>query len=67
VLDLAERHPDLFERAVEMERQALPSLETVRGLGRHWSWAELLAADRERRRELPETPPIACMCFDGES
>lgn len=67
VLDLADRHPDLFARAVDLERLAQPNLESVRGMGRHWSWAELAAADRETRRRLPETPPIACMCFDGEA
>jgi hypothetical protein len=67
VLDLADRLPELFERALELERRALPNLGTVRGPGRHWSWAELVAAEGERRRQLPETPPIACMCFDGES
>lgn len=54
VIDLAENHPELFARAVAMERQALrpripipgkraPPLDNVKGLGRHWSWERLWA------------------------
>ena len=38
---LAKDHPDLFERAVAIERNA-ENLQTVKGLGRHWKWEELI-------------------------
>lgn len=35
---LWENNPDLFNRAVEMEHNAAENLQTVKGLGRNWSW-----------------------------
>lgn len=35
---LWEENPELFARAVAMEHAAAPSLQTVKGLGRNWSW-----------------------------
>ena len=69
VIALSKQHPDLFDRAVAMERNALSSgkLGVVKGLGRHWSWEELVAASEEQRRKLPENHMgIDCACFDGE-
>lgn len=31
-------YPELFQRAVDMEHNAAPTLKTVKGLGRNWSW-----------------------------
>jgi hypothetical protein len=67
---LAKQHPDLFDRAVVMERNALSSgkLGVVKGLGRHWSWEELVAASEEQRRKMPENHMgIDCACFDGDT
>ena len=67
VLWLTQHHHDLFARAVQMERNAAPNLQTVRGLGRRWSWEELAAAGRVSLPLLPEnTLDASCMCFDGE-
>lgn len=38
IQELWEKHPDLFARAVEMEQNAAANLQTVKGLGRNWSW-----------------------------
>lgn len=65
VLDLAERNPDLFDRAAKMEQIAAPNLGSTRGLGRNWSWQELVAADRRQLKLFPNPPEIACMCDDG--
>jgi hypothetical protein len=71
VLALAREHPDLFARAVDMERRALTStrhdLRTVKGLGRHWSWEWLVAATERERAAALEAPVERCMvCHDGE-
>lgn len=66
VIQLAQDHPELMERALEMERLALPNLQTCKGLGRQWSWANLIKADRQQIKLMPEAPPIACECFDGD-
>lgn len=69
VLALAKEHPDLFDRAVEMERNAKEcgGLDVVKGLGRHWSWEQLRAADEAQLR-LPIfqdlQAPICDTCVD---
>lgn len=64
VIWLKNHHPELFQRAVAMERNA--ELTTVKGLGRHWSWESLGNADEQQSKLFPEAPQIPCMCFDGE-
>lgn len=63
ILSLA---PDLQQRAVAMERNAKPTLREIRGLGRNYSWEDLLRADREQLRlfediEMYDNP---CSCVD---
>lgn len=59
---LRREHPDLFARALAMEANAAPKLDTVVGLGRRFAWSSL-----DRQRELPmfDPPEIACECVDG--
>ncbi len=69
VIRLSKEHPELFDRAVAMERGALSSgkLGVVKGLGRHWSWEELVKASEPQRSLFPENSMgIDCACFDGE-
>lgn len=66
VLALAKDHPDLFERAVQMERAAAANLTSVRGLGRTYSWETLVRADDAQGKLFPEAPSLPCMCFDGD-
>ena len=40
IVDLRERYPDLFRRALALEDNARANLKTVRGLGRNYSWKE---------------------------
>lgn len=56
VLVLKEEHPDLYARAIQMERGAI--LGSVKGLGRSFSWETF--AGVETINDMP------CMCFDGE-
>jgi hypothetical protein len=46
---LEQHHPDLLERAMQIERNAQAKLTSVKGLGRSFSWETYLT----RRRELP--------------
>lgn len=54
---------ELQRRAVAIERTAAPNLKTVKGLGRSFSWTELL----EGRCDLnePFLPGVPCDCYDG--
>jgi hypothetical protein len=69
VLALAKSDPELFHRAVEMEQAAKEAgtLQTVKGLGRSWSWESLVKADEEQLR-LPlfddTQSPICDQCVD---
>jgi hypothetical protein len=49
IVELRERHPELLERALAIERNARSGLRTVRGLGRSFSWTDFLA----RADDLP--------------
>jgi hypothetical protein len=65
VLSLSRSYPALFDRAVAMEKNAAPNLDTVKGLGRKWSWESLVRADRAQLRLFPDPVEIPCFCFDG--
>jgi hypothetical protein len=64
VVWLKKVHPLLFQRSVEMERNAEGLM--VKGLGRHWSWEQVGKTDEQQLGLFPETVPIVCMCFDGD-
>lgn len=68
VIKLHDENPELFESAVAMEDNAIANgnLTTVKGLGRHWSWRELLAKTQQERDVLIQAPPMSCVCFDSE-
>lgn len=62
---LAREHPELAERALAMERDATAAT-TAKGLGRHWSWREVIAADERVLSVMPpDTVSAACGCWDG--
>jgi hypothetical protein len=67
VIQLAKEHPDLFERAVEIERNAKEcgGLEVVKGLGRRWTWEDLVKADKAQLRMFGEDQaPMCDTCVD---
>lgn len=65
VIALAKDEPELFARAVAMERNATAAT-TVKGLGRHWSWEALVAADAAQMDLFPDLPNrVPCGCYDG--
>ena len=56
--ELRRNHPDLYERAIAMEDNALVNLKSCKGLGRRFSWRDYAA-------QQDETPIQACMfCVD---
>lgn len=78
--ELWTKYPELFQRAVDMERNAAESLITVKGLGRKWSWesyhAEFMRAKEYEAAQIslfdlfPETAGgcicgAPCGCYDG--
>jgi hypothetical protein len=67
ILWLKKHHPDLFQRAIAMERNAAENLHTIKGLGRNWSWEELTKNNESQFELFPEVVPMPCICSDGES
>lgn len=69
IAKLSQELPDLFERALVMERKARASgnLQTVVGLGRRFTWESIGEAARQQCAlpgfEGNETP---CGCYDGD-
>jgi len=65
VLDLESKHPQLLKRALEMEQNA--DLNTISGLGRHWSWTDFVRQEAlQKKWDFDSaTPEIACGCYDG--
>ena len=78
--DLWTEYPELFNRAIEMEHVAAPTLEKVKGLGRDWSWEEYhekrliqkqFEADQMSLFDelFPDSPGCLCGapcgCYDG--
>jgi hypothetical protein len=56
VVSLSKSHPDLYGRALQMERNFTIG-KSIAGLGRSFSWSSLSG---------PETIEQCCICFDGD-
>lgn len=65
---LYHKHRDLYDRAIAIEENAKPNLITVKGLGRDWSWAEFVEADKNQTAmcALFAETDLPCGCYDGE-
>lgn len=67
VIQLATKHPELMDRAIDMEHNAkeCDGLQVVKGLGRHWTWEGLVKADAEQLRLFDDCQaPICDTCVD---
>ena len=65
VKELAKQYPDLAKRAIAMEANA--ELTTIKGLGRDYSWTELLKFDEAQTKLFDSdfsTAEIPCGCYD---
>jgi len=65
IFELAETHPDLADRAIEMEDNA--ELTSVKGLGRDFSWKWLLKNEQDQGKlfYFDAVTEIPCGCYDG--
>jgi len=67
IRNLARKYPELIERAIQMERNAIPNLTTIKGLGVMWSWENFLKQGEMFPECFPEprSTEICCNCYDG--
>ena len=62
VIELYTKHPDLFNRAVAVENQA--ELTTIKGLGRNYSWKNLVELHLQNQ-PLPNVGfELPCECTE---
>ena len=68
VIKLSETHPDLYTRAIEMERGATENMTKVEGLGRSYSWETLVDSHRNQINLCDlmddEEKDMPCGCYD---
>lgn len=48
VVELMVQYPDLASRAAAMEDNASGSFKVIKGLGRHWSWTDVMNAAQDK-------------------
>lgn len=67
ILELRDRHPELLERALAMEANAVATgNSTIKGLARDLTWKQIVAYDADQQTFIPrgrKTTP--CECYDG--
>jgi len=65
IRELAVTNPEQMVKALQMEENAQDKLTSIKGLGRQFSWGNLIATDDmfPENYGLQEMP---CDCFDGE-
>lgn len=64
---LKKEHPELYDRAIGIERSAKDNLLTIQGLGRNYSWEDFINGVESQVSicgALGELD-IACDCYDG--
>jgi len=68
IRDLRKKHPDLFQRAVDMEDLAQADLVRVKGLGRNYSWKELIKWEEAQMTicdfMIDKEDSVPCGCYD---
>lgn len=63
IRSLQHNYPELLENALKLEANA--ELETVKGLGRRFNWAQFVAQD-DLFGDFPKDWDMPCGCFDGD-
>lgn len=64
IRELAQKHPDLLDRAIALERNAADKNTKVKGLGREFSWEDLIESSKPNEYFVNSVIPD-CMCNDG--
>jgi hypothetical protein len=68
IRQLKRRHPDLYRRAIEIEKAGQKTLQedsSIEGLGGSWSWQELMEKDEDQLEAIPRSRTADCRCYDG--
>lgn len=67
IKELRKNHPELFERATALEKNAAPNLLAVKGLGRNWSWESYIKEEESQISfcQFYEENEMPCGCYDG--
>ena len=75
IVALHKNHPDLFARAVEIERRGRHNSETIKGLGRNYNWEEFIKYTQQPvfkdqvgmcfLYEDESDDNMPCGCYDG--
>lgn len=67
VVELHEKLPGLYQRAIAMERNAADSNTDIKGLGRRYSWEKLMSLPLFDQAQFCDPNPdnVPCGCFDG--
>jgi len=58
-------YPELAQRALDMEEAAAAGNTKIKGLGRSYSWKEILDQKEMFEDDFHNTPEMACGCYDG--
>lgn len=66
VRSLRKTYPELFDRAIAMEKNAAANLTTIRGLGREWRWQDVAATDDAQGSLFDTVADMPCGCYDGD-
>lgn len=67
ILRLRDRYPELLERALAMEANAVATPgSSIKGLGRDVSWKQIIEYDAAQMAFIPRSlPSLPCECWDG--
>ena len=65
IRQLKREFPDLLQRAIAMEENALDNLTSVKGLGRNWSWKEMTEFEDRQIDLFSCSIDVPCGCYDG--
>lgn len=66
IRELKQKHPALMKRALKLESNAMNNLQSIKGLGRYFSWKDFLKQGELFPKLFPNTNiELACGCYDG--
>lgn len=57
--------PELIKRAIAIEENALENLTSIKGLGRNWSWKDMVEFENRQIDLFRCDLDVPCGCYDG--